>query len=147
MSAGGVFKGDISGSVSGKKTECTDDSCITSTVGGTVAVAIGAKAIASIGAFDCPDNVEEGTTGCQGIFVAAGEGQIMINVPINISMTGTSLCEQACTSVDASVGALRVSGSLGYNITVLDIIKYSDVYQFNEPMTSGFSIGPFGSCN
>ena len=147
ISAGAGADFTAKGKVSGKETECEDSGCIEANVGGTTTGSIGAKVAAGVNIISCGSGSNHTAEDCPTLLGLEAESNTKISTSVSLNAKSKFLCDKACGGVSGKVGQLSVSGSVGYEIKLKSILKYSGQAGFDKPIFDGFDVGPFGNCN
>jgi len=146
LSAGVGAGFQLSGSASGKVSECEDDTCIKYGLTGTMPLKVGAKAELKASIPSCEPGPDLSDEDCLKVAGVGGGGDISVSSSATISIGGTKFCDDACGEVSGNIGETRVTGDLGFEVKLLDLLKYEGEVGFNEKIADGGTITPFGSC-
>jgi hypothetical protein len=137
----------INGTVSGKETECEDIGCIEANVGGTANGSMVVKVDAGVEITLCDAGSNHTAEDCPSLLSLGAGGNAKISASLSLYAKSRALCDTACGEVSGNVGQLSASGSVGYEIKLISVLKYKKQAEFNEVIEQGFNVKPLGNCN
>lgn len=147
FSAGVGADAKITGSVSGRSSECNDDTCINANLGTTTSMHVGVKAALGLSIISCGSGSNHTADECPVLVGGVGEASGQLSATSSVNITSKFGCEDACGQVSGSVGQLSLSATANYTIRVLHVLRYMGSADVSVDLFGGFPVGPFGNCN